>query len=136
MESAHWTPLHGGAAIDSYRLRIWDDTGTSNADPIIYPIRVQPDLAPEVRIAVPSQWPKEVPLGSQQLIEVRGLDPDFGLTRIRLQIRRGTLEVATPTLFESTAGVSGNQVALYRFRPDSLGLHPGDVVTVRRPGHR
>ena len=52
-----------GATIDSYRLIIEDEAGTTNPDPIVYPIRVIPDLAPEIRITLPTDWPKERAIG-------------------------------------------------------------------------
>jgi hypothetical protein len=120
----------GQIVIDSYRLRVWDKADTPNADPIEFPIRVTADLAPEIVIAVPETWPKDVPLGSQQLIEVRAIDPDFGLAEVQLRLRRGTRLMQTTTLLQADPAVRGNQVALFRFRPDAMKLMSGDLVAV------
>lgn len=133
--SAAWnlrTGRRGGGQlnIDSYRLRVWDDTDTSNSDPIVYPIQVSPDLAPEARITVPVNWPKDVPLGTEQLIEVRAVDPDFGLAKVELRVRRGTRLLETVELLSSESGERGNQILNHSFSPDLLGLMTGDLLTI------
>lgn len=120
----------GQLDIDSYRLCVWDDTDTPNSDPIQFPIQVECDLAPEIRITLPANWPKDVPLGTEQLVEVRAVDPDFGLAKVELRIRRGTRLLETIELLESQSGERGNQLLTYEFSPDLLGLMIGDLVTI------
>ncbi len=115
----------------SYRLRVQDADGAKNPEPVVYPIKVLPDLAPEVTVATPVRTPKEVPLDAQQLIEVHALDPDFGLTRIVLRMERGTQRLPDVRLWKADPGERGTQIALYRFRPQELDLQRGDVVNIR-----
>jgi hypothetical protein len=115
---------------DSYRIRVWDEAGAQNPDPIIYPIDIIADLPPEVAIMLPTRVPKDVPIGTQQIIEVHASDADFGLSEIRLQITSGIRNVGEPVLWKDPAGQRGNQVAEFRFRPNELGLSVGDVVRV------
>ncbi|QDT07698.1 hypothetical protein K227x_61260 [Rubripirellula lacrimiformis] len=135
--------------LDSYRIRVWDDSDQTNPDPIIYPIRVLADLPPDVAIVMPVQSPKDVPINAQQMIEVHAADPDYGLQEIRLEVRSGLDLIDTPVLWRAgqddanRAGqsgaanvrVQGNQVCEYRLRPggqvrDGLGLRIGDTVQV------
>ncbi|WP_146532655.1 circumsporozoite protein- membrane associated protein [Rubripirellula reticaptiva] len=125
--------------LDSYRIRVWDPSDQTNPDPIIYPIRVIADLAPEVAIVMPVNSPKNVPINAQQIIEVHAADPDFGLKEIRLEIRSGIDMIAQPVIWSPSADnrnrAAGNQVAEYRFRPGDqlrggLGMRIGDTVEV------
>ncbi len=114
-----------GPPQQSYRLLVTDRDGNENPEPVVYPIRVTLDRAPVVEIATPRDWPKEVPVNGQQLIEVRTLDPDFGLTETRLEIQFDVRTLARPELLRDEVGVQGERVCLYRFRPDEIGLHAG-----------
>src|SRR6056297_143122 len=120
----------GVVAVDSYRLLVEDAAGTENPEPVVYPIRVLPDLAPEVTIAVPTQTTKDVPVDAQQLIEVRALDPDFGLTMLQVKIDRGVHALDAPVLWQNKKGVKTNQIGLMRFRPADWKLQPGHEVTI------
>lgn len=114
----------------SYRIRVWDEHQTPNPDPVIYPIRVQPDLSPELEIVTPRNWPKEVQESAQQLVEIRAVDPDFGLTSLDVDVRQGNRMLKRLQLMRSDEGRRGQQVALYRFRPKELSLKHGDEVTL------
>ncbi len=116
--------------LEDYRILVWDPSGQGNPDPIIYPIRVIPDLAPEVAITVPASTPKEVPIDAQQIIEVHASDPDFGLKSVSLEIRAGIDLVDQPTLWSSEAGEKGHQVTEFPLRPSELRLRIGDTVQV------
>ncbi len=133
-------PRDGKAAvaIDSYAIRVWDAEDNSNPDPIVYPVRIIPDLAPEVRFGLPREPVQDVPINGQQRLEVSGLDPDYGLRKIELSLRRGADPVVVETLWSSAVGVRGNQYAEYRFRPAELGYRVGDkiLVTARASDNR
>src|SRR5690606_15032326 len=116
--------------IESYRVRGWDADGNDNPDPIVYPVRVIPDLSPEVNVVSPREVTKEVPINSQQLFEIAALDPDYGLRRIELTWQRGIDLPVSEILWYSATAIRGNQVTEYRFRPESLGLRVGDKLLV------
>ncbi|MCO8122398.1 circumsporozoite protein- membrane associated protein, partial [Stieleria sp. TO1_6] len=117
---------------ESYRIKVWDQSEQSNPDPIIYPIRVIPDLPPEVAIVVPQKSPVEVPINGQQTIEVHAMDADFQLQSVSLQIDRGIKSIDQPLIWVKPADGSGkgNQVTEYRFRPLEHQLRVGDVVRI------
>ncbi|WP_417749511.1 hypothetical protein [Rosistilla oblonga] len=121
----------GVVAIESYRIVVEDAQGLTNADPVIYPVKVAADLSPEVSIIVPHQSPKDLPIGMEQLIEVHALDPDFGLSRMEFEIRKGDRVLGTRKIFESTEPLIGQQVSISAFRSEDWNLIAGDKVTVR-----
>ena len=116
---------------DSYRIRIWDEFGATNPAPIIYPIEIIADLAPEVAIMLPTEDPKNIPFNAQQIIAVHASDADYGLSQIRLQMRMGIQRLPDVVLWRNQTGETGNQIAEYRFRPNRLLLTNGDFL---RPG--
>ena len=115
---------------DSYRIVVWDMIDQQNIDPIIYPIEIIPDLPPEISITVPSQTPKDLPLNAQQTVEIHASDPDFGLSRIAIEIRYGNNQTLTPILWENPDGALGHQVASIPIRPEELRLSIGDRVRI------
>ncbi|MEL6107001.1 MAG: hypothetical protein AAFU85_13225 [Planctomycetota bacterium] len=117
---------------ESYRVRVWDSNEQPNPEPIVYPIRVIPDLPPEVAIVVPQKSPIEVPFSAQQIIEVHAMDADFELQEVSLKIDRGIDTLSEPLIWLRKQGESGrgNQVMEYRFRPAEHRLNVGDTVRI------
>ncbi|EMI20903.1 circumsporozoite protein- membrane associated protein [Rhodopirellula maiorica SM1] len=116
--------------LESYRIKVWDKIGQTNPTPIVYPIRVNADLSPEVTIVMPQQSPKNIPIDAQQMIEIHAADADFGLQQIEIEIRRGIEVLERATLWSDELGKKGNQIAEYRFRPHEHFLRVGDRVQV------
>ncbi|MFG0262380.1 MAG: hypothetical protein ACF788_08315, partial [Novipirellula sp. JB048] len=117
--------------LESYRIKVWDKNAQTNPAPIVYPIRVIADLAPEVTIVMPQHSPKDIPIDAQQIIEIHAADADYGLQRIELEIRRGIELLERATLWSDDRGRKGNQIAEYRFRPHEHFLRVGDAVQVK-----
>jgi collagen type III alpha len=115
----------------SYRLEFTTTRGHESENPVIHRIKVTPDLPPEVEILQPQERRQEVPVTSTQVIEIRALDPDFGMSRVALRAVVGETRLLERTLFEDTAGQPGQIVRRYRFEPRRLGLKPGDEVSFR-----
>ncbi|EMI52599.1 circumsporozoite protein-putative membrane associated protein [Rhodopirellula sallentina SM41] len=120
----------GAIELQDYRIRVWDDVGQTNADPIVYPIRVIEDLPPEITIVVPQQSVKDVPIDSEQVFEIHAADVDYGLAEVEIEIHRGIDLIARSTLWKEPAGKLGNQVIEYRFRPSRM------IVVARDGGIR
>ncbi|MBC8353530.1 MAG: hypothetical protein H8E66_16145 [Planctomycetes bacterium] len=116
---------------NAYQLRFVTDEGRESEDPILHRIEVLPDLAPEVSILTPRQEVTEVPQDGSQMIEVRAVDPDFGIASVRLQLVIGGTELLDKTMQTDDEGVTGQTVNSYEFRPHLFGLQPGDRVTYR-----
>lgn len=126
LEADRKTPKHV-----TYQLRFITDAGRESNDPILHRIEVLPDLPPEVSILTPQQEVTEVPQDGSQKIEVRAIDPDFGVTSVHLHLVMGGTELLDKALLTNEQGVEGQSVQSYEFRPHLLGLQSGDRVTYR-----
>ena len=120
--------LGGNRNKNSYRVLVWDSIEQENVEPIIYPIEIVQDLPPEINITLPSQSPKNLPYNAQQLVEIHASDPDFGLSRIELEIHYGSNRTLVPILWESSAGELGRQIGSIPIRPEELNLRIGDSI--------
>ena len=112
----------------SYRIVVSDVNDQQNMNPIIYPIEIIPDLPPEINITLPSNTPKDLPINAQQLVQLHASDPDYGLSKIELEIHYGNSKTLTPVLWESKEGTRGHQVASIPIRPEELKLRIGDTI--------
>jgi hypothetical protein len=109
---------------DRYRLRFTNASNETNEQPIVYDVHVIPDLAPQVDILTPEKRQVFVAEDQVQPIEVRALDPDFGLTEVELKFVRAGNSLADVPLLEAP---TNNPVSLqYHLTPQQLGLHAGD----------
>lgn len=117
------TPRHA-----TYQLSFVAEGGHVSENPLVYPIEVLPDLAPEIEILAPERDRTDVPENGFQKIELRALDPDFGLHSVRLRAVSGGVELINQTLLEDTAGRTGQVVTQHVFQPSQLGLTAGDEV--------
>ena len=64
----------------TYQVRFYNERGQASQQPILHKIEVIRDLPPEVQILQPQRLRVEVPEDGEQTIEVRAVDPDFGLS--------------------------------------------------------
>jgi collagen type III alpha len=115
----------------AYRLGIVTERGDANRTPVTYSIEVVPDLPPEVAILTPESERVSVRQDGQQRIEVRAVDPDFGLKHLQLV---GSVEgrvVFERQLIDDPTGRTGQQLASFQFIPSELGLRAGTKVTYR-----
>jgi hypothetical protein len=112
----------------SYQLEFVTESGQGSENPVLHYISVIPDLAPEIEILTPSRDRVEVMESGQQRIEIRGVDPDFGLRRLRLRAVSGGLDLLDEVVFESAEGELGQVVEEFTFTPVQLGLVAGDEV--------
>lgn len=119
-----------GTKIDSYRIVAWDADGNENYDAVVYPIRIDPDLAPEVRFASPVEESREVPINGQLLFEIVAVDPDHGLKRIEWLMRRGVEPPTSAVIWSVENGVTESQTIEHRLRPAELGFRIGDTIQV------
>ena len=119
------TPLH-----QAYQLRFTSQDGQTNEEWIEYPIVVTPDLSPLVDILIPNRLRVQVPIQARQMIQLRALDPDYGLADVRLQAVVNNEKLLDESLLVDVPA-EGAQRLEYAFRPQALGLRVGDVVLYR-----
>jgi len=112
----------------SYQLGFVTPEGDASENPVLHSIQVFPDLTPEIEILTPTLERIEVREDQRQRIEVRALDPDFGISKIELRGVAGERVVFDDALFEQPAGRSGQAVVEYDFVPARLGLTAGTRV--------
>ena len=128
------TPKYTG-----YELRFDSDDNQRGVNPVRYRIDVLPDLTPLVEILTPERQRVEVAEDGQQLLEVRALDPDFGLTQLNLIAMRDGKPLLKKSLLDSfsdhddassTGQVarSGSVVARFICIPRQWMLRAGDEM--------
>jgi hypothetical protein len=108
-----------------YRLRGFNERNDANDDPIEYRARVLADVGPEVTVPGPEDRKLRMLATSQANIEVRAIDPDFGLSKIALAIKRNDMPLKDVVLLESDGAV-GRQVKKWRFKPADYQARVGD----------
>ena len=113
----------------TYQLRMETTQGHANERPIVHTIQVVPDLPPEIEILQPQQDLIEVPEDGSMRIEVRAIDPDFGLRRIQLRAVSGAQEVLNTHLLDAAPTAPGQNVVDYRLVPRKLMLQAGDEIS-------
>ncbi len=126
--------------LSTYRVKATNTLNESNGDPVIYKIKVLGDLPPEVRLHTDSpsdkDAPLDVPLDGSQEIEMRGVDPDFGLVSLTASARRMNSvsdkeKVIEKTCFESPEGTTIQVVKVFIFKPSDYDLKIGDIIEFR-----
>ncbi len=111
-----------------YRIRFSTEEGQRSRNPVLHRIEVTRDLSPEIEILTPTRDRIEVPEDGQQKVELRGVDPDYGLSRMTLRAVAGGHDVTTATLLDDPAGQTGQVVVGHEFKPSDHGLRAGDAV--------
>ena len=126
--------------LSTYRVKATNTLNESNGDPVIYKIKVLGDLPPEVRLHTESTSNKDasldVPIDGSQEIEIRGVDPDFGLVSLTASARRMNSvsdkgKIVEKTCFESPEGTTIQVVKVFTFKPSEYDLKIGDIVEFR-----
>ncbi|MFO0821115.1 MAG: hypothetical protein U1A77_24430 [Pirellulales bacterium] len=102
-----------------------------NARPVIHRIDVSPDFPPEVEFLAPTEDRIEMAADAELPIEVRAVDPDFGLRRAVLEVRVDGAVVLEHELFADPTGAPGQVVRSWRFSPKELGLRAGERATLQ-----
>ena len=110
----------------AYQIRFLNQEGQRNLEPARFRIDVTPDLPPLVEIVAPRRRDLELAENDRLTIEIRALDPDFAIRRLRLQATVGNEPLLAETLLDQIH--QGPALAQYEFVPRSLGLQAGDLV--------
>jgi hypothetical protein len=118
------TPWHA-----SYQVRFYTDRGQRSQQPILHKIEVIRDLPPEVQILQPQKVRVEVPLDGEQMVEVRGVDPDFGLSSLRLEGSLQGVRALEVELLDGKSGQAPQATVPFVFRPAGHKLAVGDELT-------
>ncbi|MCA9190449.1 MAG: hypothetical protein KDB03_01755 [Planctomycetales bacterium] len=112
-----------------FRLRGFNSRGDGNRDPILHSLKVVGDIPPEVSLMGPPNRILRVMPNSIVNLEVRANDPDFGLTRIDLDVNAPRAQQTQLNLL-SAERATGRQVKLSRLDLASLRVREGDRIEV------
>ena len=109
-----------------YRLNFRSVDGKTPAAPNIYPIRIIPDLAPELEVRAPVEAESQVPANGALKVAAVASDVDYEISFVRIQVEhRGNQVLNERMPFKNQADQRQAQ-AQYVIRPEKLGLVPGD----------
>ena len=117
--------------LSSYRVKATNELNETNSDPVIYKIKILGDLPPEVRLQSDLPTTIEVPIDGSQEIEMRAVDPDYGLISLTASAKRTTGNVDKVMLFEknffeSSEGTTNQVIRVFTFIPSEYDLKVGD----------
>ncbi|MCA9224883.1 MAG: hypothetical protein KDA47_04700, partial [Planctomycetales bacterium] len=113
----------------TYQIRFTTSDGDANPFPTLHQIEVVPDLPPEIETLTPATLKVEVPEDGRQPIEIRAVDPDFGLTRVTLRAVAGSEELFDEELFADRKGRLGQSISKFDFEPRRYNLKAGSRVS-------
>ena len=114
------------AIASHYRVKFVSDEGDRNENANIYPIRVIPDLAPEIRISNPVETNVEIPENGAMAIDVEANDLDFAISQLKLNIDHQGIKKLEQTLQLNSQDDNRRVKGRYILRPNQLGLKAGD----------
>ena len=121
--------------LSTYRVKATNVLNESNGDPVIYKIKVMGDLPPEVRLQSDLPSTIDVPLDDSFDIEMRAVDPDFGLVSLVATAKLASSNsikdkktVFEKICFKSSEGTTGQVVKDFTFNPSEYDLKVGDVL--------
>jgi collagen type III alpha len=109
-----------------YELRFTNKHKERGASPIRHRIEMLRDLPPEIELLTPKAPEVEVPLNGSLQVEVRAIDPDFGLSQVLVKDDRNLFK--TPLLNDEN-GMDGQFLHQFVIEPAQLGLQAGDSLT-------
>ncbi len=119
--------------LSSYRIKATNALNESNSDPVIYKLKIVGDLPPEVRLQSDLSANIEVPIDGSLDIEMRAVDPDFGLVSLTASGKRtngmvNKEKVFEKACFESLEGTTNQVVRVFNFVPSEYDLKVGDSL--------
>ncbi|MFM7073980.1 MAG: hypothetical protein ACKO38_19510 [Planctomycetota bacterium] len=134
-------PDRTGPKYSSYIVRFETPSGKRSSTPILHRIEVIPDVPPEVEILSPAEAAVQIPADGELPLEIRAVDPDFGLAQLAIEARGQRPQSSfLHTIFSDPSGLIGPVQRRWIFVPGEHGLRAGDqlriVVVARdnRPG--
>ena len=115
-----------------YRIRFESKDGARNKTPNVYPIRVTPDLAPEITIVNPKS-PAATAENRKMAIDIEANDLDYEISKIEIRLNQaGRTLVPEVSRLKLKKDENGQFVtARYYFDPSWFGLKQGDTVSFK-----
>ncbi|MEM7456608.1 MAG: hypothetical protein AAF456_19845, partial [Planctomycetota bacterium] len=113
-------------AFTHYRIRFVSEDGDRNENPVVYPVKITPDHAPEIEIVDPTSREVTVPLNHKLPVRIEANDLDFEISAIDLHIDHQGTKILDRDLHLSFDDHGGGVEAVYFIDPAELGLSVGD----------
>ena len=111
-----------------YRLKFTSTDGNRNSQPNVYPIRVTPDLAPDVEIKNPVETDGQIPRNQVLAVDIVASDLDFKIDSVELSVDHNGRSLFSDSLSLKSNNGNRRVTARYLLDPNALGLMPGDVA--------
>jgi hypothetical protein len=112
--------------LSSYRIKATNPLGESNLNPVIYPIKVLGDIAPEAIWRIDSRKPIQLAINQTLELPLRATDPDFGLHKVAIEGKVGQRLRIEQTLLESAEPLVGPQEKTWLLNPEDWQLKAGE----------
>jgi hypothetical protein len=124
-------PDRAGPKYGSYVVRFETPSGKRSPTPILHRIEVLPDVPPEVEILSPAEASVQIPADGELPLEVRAVDPDFGLAQLTIEANgQRPMSSFQHTLFSDPSGLVGPLQRPWIFVPSEHGLRAGDQLRI------
>ncbi len=117
-------------AFTHYRLQFIALDGKQTEQPTRYPVKVIPDLTPEVEITNPESRESEQPQNRVLPLIVAASDPDFKISSMEVTVVHGGKNLVNQKLPLGDQNRIGRVTGSFRFLPKKFGLKAGDKVVV------
>ena len=110
-----------------YRLNFRSINGKKPETLNVYPIRIIPDLAPELEVRSPKEAESKVPVNGRLAVVATANDLDYEISFIQINISRRGNEIRSEKLpLQIQADNRQKAQARYEIKPQELGLRVGD----------
>ena len=110
-----------------YRLNFRSVTGKSPAAPNVYPIRIIPDLAPELEVRRPTAPESKVAANGRLSVVAIANDLDYEISYVQINVERRGNEILSKKLPLKVQAENGQKAqARFEIKPEELGLSVGD----------
>ncbi len=113
-------------AFTHFRLSFVSKENDRSENPNVYPVRITPDLAPEVTIIDPARREISIPVNQRLPVQVEASDLDFDISAIDLHVDTQGRNVLDPDMKKTFTDGSQRVRARYFISPQDLGLEVGD----------
>jgi hypothetical protein len=111
-----------------YQLRFTTVSGDRNQKPNVYPIRVSPDLAPEIRILAPRDTDISLPANGSLAIDFEANDLDFEISEVQFSLNhQGRLLAQEKLICQPIKGMQRVK-GRFVFQPSQFRLRAGDTA--------
>lgn len=112
-----------------YRVRGYNERMEGNPDPVVHRASVLADQPPEITLLGPENRTIKVAPDSVVEVEARANDPDFGISKVILQVRKNSKRLGETTLIDAE-GLTGRQVKTATLDMRRLKPQLGDIFQI------